>query len=325
MLFGYSVSRDLDAIKNGAKSRYYPIELSEVVRIVEENEGKYAIIGLPCFIKAIRLLSGRNDLLKNRIICHIGLVCGHLKSAYFAELLAWQAGISPKQLAGINFRHKLPDKPANQYAFDVVSKTGDRRTMAMSDVFGGDWGMGFFKFKACDYCDDVFAETSDVVIGDAWLPQYAADAGGTNIIVARTQQFVDLIDRGMQEGRLSMEEISIDLASKSQDAGLRHRREGLAYRLALTEKNGGWFPKKRVQPDMFFSSSPREKIYNARIVTQVKSQEIFKEARNRQNLKYFIQEMNPYVENYKKAYTSLWFRMCSKAKMIIKVLLKIQK
>ena len=35
----------------GAKSRYYPIEMSKVMDFIKNNEGRYAFVGIPCFIK----------------------------------------------------------------------------------------------------------------------------------------------------------------------------------------------------------------------------------------------------------------------------------
>src|SRR5690606_5696927 len=41
-LFKYGISRSLEEIKNNSKSRYYPIELSEVLDFVSQTEGRFA-------------------------------------------------------------------------------------------------------------------------------------------------------------------------------------------------------------------------------------------------------------------------------------------
>ena len=35
------------------------------------------------------------------------------------------------------------------------------------------------KYKACDFCDDVFGEVADVVFGDAWVEKYATASAVT--------------------------------------------------------------------------------------------------------------------------------------------------
>lgn len=78
-LFQYQISTTVEQVQKGAKSRYYPIELSQVIQIVREQPGRYAIVGIPCFIKAVRLLARQDPLISERIKFCVGLVCGHLK------------------------------------------------------------------------------------------------------------------------------------------------------------------------------------------------------------------------------------------------------
>ena len=62
VLFKYSISTTIEDIKKGSKSRYYPVEMSQVLREVRNMPGKYAFVGVPCFIKAIRLLSKKDKV-----------------------------------------------------------------------------------------------------------------------------------------------------------------------------------------------------------------------------------------------------------------------
>lgn len=66
-LFEYKISKTIQEIKSGAKSRYYPIEISEIISEIRETPGNYAIVGIPCFIKAIRLLMKQEPVLHDRI------------------------------------------------------------------------------------------------------------------------------------------------------------------------------------------------------------------------------------------------------------------
>ena len=78
-LFAYSISNTAKNIRRGSKSRYYPIELSAVLQTVRRQPGRYALVGLPCFIKSVRLLQRQEPMLTERIQYCIGLVCGHLQ------------------------------------------------------------------------------------------------------------------------------------------------------------------------------------------------------------------------------------------------------
>ena len=54
-LFEFKVFSTPNEVRTGAGSAYYPIEMSAAIREVLETPGRYAIVGLPCFIKAVRL------------------------------------------------------------------------------------------------------------------------------------------------------------------------------------------------------------------------------------------------------------------------------
>ena len=229
LLFRYTVAREPDEVKTGAKSAYYPVEMSQVLAHLQSQPGRYAITGVPCFIKALRLLARQNPVVRERVRYTIGLICGHLKSTAYADMLAWQAGVPPGQLTSIDFRGKLPGTRANEKGVCIRGRSGPTpvaKTGIVQEFFGTNYGQGLFKYKACDYCDDVLAETADIVVGDAWLPPYVEDGRGTSVVVVRHPELLALVEEGIAAGRLDLHHLSADEVARSQDAGLRHPRKG---------------------------------------------------------------------------------------------------
>lgn len=249
-LFRFAVARNRAEILGNAKTRYYPVEMSGVIRHILETPGRYAVIGVPCFAKALRLAALQEPVLANRLRFVLGIVCGHMKSAAFADALALQMGVQPDQLTAIDFRTKLPGRPASRYGITIeANRNGEAwsGTRPMEGLVGANWGHGFFKLKACEFCDDVMAETADAVVGDAWLPSYDADPRGANVLIVRNPDLLDLVETGAADRRLHLDTLSAEAVADSQAGGLRHRREGLAYRLWLTDRSGNWRPHKRVR------------------------------------------------------------------------------
>jgi coenzyme F420 hydrogenase subunit beta len=248
-LFRFAIAETVEQLALGAKSHYYPIELSEVLHEVRKHPGKrFAAIGLPCFLKALHRLSLLDSALAQALGPKIGLVCGHLKTAAFAEVLAWQAGIMPPELATIDFRHKLPDRPASRYAMAAHGTDGRAVIRPMEDLDGRDWGQGWFRLNACSFCDDVVAETADISVGDAWLPGWIEDSRGTNVAVTRSARMQALIADGMASGDLEFSPLTADEVARSQGGGLRYRRDALELRLADARDAARWVPAKRVKP-----------------------------------------------------------------------------
>ena len=301
LLFRYRVSTTLEQVRKGAKSRYYPVEMSEVMRSVREKPGRYAIVGVPSFVKAVRLLMGQDPVLAERIRFCISIFCGHLKSTRFAEMFAWQLGLKPENLLEIDFRKKYANRPAGIYGVEVgglVEGSFVRRDAPAHEIDPDPWGKGLFKYRACDYCDDVVGETADISLGDAWIPRYVKDSRGTSVIIVRHSGLHDLILQAMAEGRLRLDRIDPEEIAQSQAGGFRHRRDGLAYRLHLADRQGEWRPPKRVVPNADHLSGRRKKIYEMRMAIASESHVAFREALDAGDYSRFTQRMAPLVRQY---------------------------
>ncbi|MBB4859123.1 coenzyme F420-reducing hydrogenase beta subunit [Novosphingobium chloroacetimidivorans] len=272
-LFGYRISRDSDQLQQGAKSRYYPVELSEVLREIAAVPGRYAVVGIPCFIKAVNLLRRENPLYAERITHTIGLFCGHMKSARMVDSFALQMGEQPEEVAAIDYRVKNPDRPANWYTAQLTFEDGSTRRQDWWHLVDGDWGSGFFMNSACNFCDDVVAETADIAMGDAWVEPYSSDGMGTNVVIARSPLMLELVNDGIAQGRLQLSEVDHAFVSQTQAAGFRQRREGLAYRLA--RGNAPVQPVKRVAPSRAIPTR-RKLIYRMRQAISRESHRMFR-------------------------------------------------
>jgi coenzyme F420-reducing hydrogenase beta subunit len=230
--FAYRISRTLDELGAGAKSRYYPVELSQVLREIRTTPGRYAIVGIPCFIKAIHLLRRVDPLIAERVSHTLGLFCGHMKSKAMVESFAWQLGTELGKVRALDYRIKDESRPANWYRAHLDLNDGGSAEQDWWHLADGDWGAGFFQNPACDWCDDVVAETADIAFGDAWVEPYSSDGRGTNVVVVRSKELHRSIEAARADGRLALEPVDAEFIVRTQAAGLRHRRDGLAYRLS---------------------------------------------------------------------------------------------
>jgi coenzyme F420-reducing hydrogenase beta subunit len=284
--FRYRISRTEEEVRQGAKSRYYPIEMSEILSTIREVPGRYAVVGIPCFIKAIQLLRREDPIYNERIQFTLGLFCGHMKSARFVESFAWQMKVPAANIKGVDFRYKDPNRPANWYNAFLTLKDGSVVNKDWWHLADGDWGAGFFMNSACNFCDDVVAETADISFGDAWVEPYSSDGKGTNVVIVRSPQIEKMIVEGIGTGRLQLEEVNGEFVEQTQAAGFRQRREGLAYR--LTWAADGLQPVKRVTPDADRVARERKNIYRMRYRISAWSHRMFWLARKLKRPKVYI-------------------------------------
>lgn len=300
-LFEYVVSHTPEELKSRRKSMYYSTSLAEAVLSIRGDGKRYALVGVPCFISAGRHLARNDELLQSQLCYFVGLLCGHLKSSAFAGLLAWELGISPRELATVDFRVKNRDHDAGSYDFSASSISGDARQAPTRTLLGGSWGLAMFQPDACNYCDDVFAETADIVFGDAWLPEFVSDWRGHNIVVTRHPVLAQIIEMGLAAGQVTAHQVGPDRAAASQAGNFRHRREGLQLRLYDDSDAGRWTPRKRVGPTSQINKRRIAIIRDRRNLSST-SHELYREAVDADSLAHFVEEITPLVNSYLRLY-----------------------
>lgn len=300
-LFDYSYSESVAEIWSKTKSRYYTVEFSEVLLKIRGNGRRYLFIGLPCFVKAIRLLCRTDAEIKTQIPYCFALVCGHLKTPAFAELLAWQLGTPPNALQRFDFRVKDSSKPASKYAVGAWQGAQPSPTVKSAhELYGSNWGHAFFQLKACDACDDVMGELADATLGDAWLPQYEAEWRGTNIVISRSPLLTKLLRQGQQNASIFLENISEADVVASQDGNYRHRWDGLSLRALDAKRKGVWFPNKRIAPGSRRVDFFRAQIIRLRQKISSKSHLAFLEAKQGGNLDDFLRQLRPLTDKMRE-------------------------
>lgn len=299
-LFKYEISTTIEEIKDGAKTKYYPVEMSEVLKFVRENEGRYAVVGIPSFIMAVRLLCKYDDKFKDRIKFTVGIVCGHQKSSKFTESMAQQLNISPENLTAVNYRKVPSGAAANRYSVEFKGNiNGKEETISkpFAEFIEENWGEGFFKVRASDFTDDVFNETSDITLGDAWLPDYVSDSLGNNIIIVRNPTLQKLMDNSIDKGLIKVEEVDADTIFESQSSHYKHTHDELAYRLYKLKKENKWIPKKRVEPSGEIDIA-RKGIQDLREEISISSHLNYYESMEKNNYNIYQKRMKKLVKRY---------------------------
>ena len=268
-LFEYYIAETADQVRLGAKSAYYPTNFASVIRKISEDSSsrRYAFVGLPCFCHSLRLLQRQSEVLKEKIPLVVSIFCGHLKSKNYLALMSLQAGrpCLSGEIDFADFRHKSPtDLNASRYSFLAKMSTGETYSSQRTSLPAGDWKTPHLKLKACDFCEDVFGLTADVVFGDAWIPPFFQDAKGSNIVVVRSLLAQEIFRDADSE--ITVSEVSMVELIKSQGGSYTHRIKDICFRLQEEENKYGWAPKKKSMP--YFSKSTKIKRFKKRQMIQ---------------------------------------------------------
>lgn len=243
--YEYKISSSKADLRDSSKTKYYPVTLATVLPELDRLDGKVAIVGVACFVKAIRLAQYQDPYLKEKIPFVAGIICGGVKSKFFTEYLASKAGVKHKDIESPKYRVKDETSFALDYSFGCIdANDGDYKKIKMREV-GDMWGTGFFKANACDFCDDVVTELADISLGDAWLEPYSEDGRGTSVIITRSPLAESIIQEGIQNSSITVKPISPDTMRASQQGSYNHRHEGLYVRVNEARKKNIPLAEKR--------------------------------------------------------------------------------
>lgn len=220
-LFRFEVFQNQQELNSSVGSVYYPTEISEVLDYVTKNEGRYAITVLPCYAKAIRLAQQKNRLLRKRIKVVVGLVCGQMKSKFFTEELA-KIALNGKVAQEVSYRVKNPQMPANNFSFQFVSENTEKIKMQWSEEPSVFWTNRMFTPLACNHCTDTFAYTADIVLMDAWLPEYVKNYLGHTLLIVRRNDLKELLENYADE-EIALNPIDSRDVYKSQEGVVKNK------------------------------------------------------------------------------------------------------
>ena len=288
--YQYSVSSTLEQLTVASKTRYFPVTLGNVMSEIHRLDGRVAIVGVACFVKAVRLAQMAEYDLKKKIPFIVGIICGGVKSSFYTEYLAGHTGVESNEVKNPNFRIKDVESSASDYAFGCTSAFDEEERRLKMRSVGDMWGTGLFKANACDFCDDVTTELADISLGDAWLEPYVNDGKGTNVVVTRTTLADKIISEGIACSDLVMEQLPMNRFLESQRGSFNHRHDGLPFRIEQRRKRMQAVPPKRYESNQPVFTIKLVQYF--RMLSRKKSIEIWKE---NPNTRVFDMKMKPYL------------------------------
>lgn len=229
--YAFTLCRNVEELHQCTRSAYYAVHAGDALRklIADKELKSVAIVALPCLSKAIRNACMENALLRRKVKYIIGLVCGQQKTHNFATFLGKKSGID--NLQGIDFRTKKVGRPNGD--FGVKLKGIEKEKEITFSSFAKDWSFKLFTVQACNYCDDVFAETADMAVMDAWLPEYVYSDKGENLIITRNQELDTIV------GNIpKIKSIDVNRVIQSQASVVQNKRSAIVVALHQLKSRG---------------------------------------------------------------------------------------
>ena len=205
-LFEAYLAKTKEDVINSMGSKYCPISLNSIFKSLNVSNGKYAVVALPCQLYGIKMLENKNLKLKNMIKYHFGLLCGGTPNYLATEYFLKQHKINLDDLSKLNYRgHGWPGNIFVKYKNGKETLITRRPKKIKEKLIYQMAFTPFFNQYRCLACYDRFARFSDVSFGDAWMDKYKNDTNGTSIVLTRTKEGDELMEKLIDENIINLE------------------------------------------------------------------------------------------------------------------------
>jgi len=210
------IARTREEIISASCSKYCPVPANIALKEILKNDGRYAVVGLPCHLHGIRKAEMIMPRLKEKIILHLGIFCGKNISFLGTKYYTQKLKIKESKIKKIKYRGK--GWPGSTI---IELKNAQNKIIEISPYF---YDTRFTPFR-CTLCNDGLAELADISFGDAWLPEIKAhDKIGTSIIVARTLQANKILQIMEIKGSIKLKRTTPNHVKRSQCSNLNSKK-----------------------------------------------------------------------------------------------------
>jgi coenzyme F420 hydrogenase subunit beta len=204
MLTDAQVSTTAEEVQSGARSRYGPAApLVHVHRLLDEGR-RFALLGKPCDVAAIRNLSRIDPRVETQIPYCLTIFCGGIPTLQTAQKIAAHHGLSEAEVEEFRWRGYGWPGPTHIGARDGKSYdlTYDQTWFDPSRPWDYD-----IQFR-CKICPDAIGELADVSCPDGWVMEAGKpihrEAPGVNVLVARTERGERLVSEAAAAGAIRL-------------------------------------------------------------------------------------------------------------------------
>lgn len=230
---GGVVKRTPDSLSAATGSHYHPIAFGKALGELADGRDRFAFVGLPCHVAAMReLMLARPDI-EERCVVIIGLFCGGITRFSGIGRYLERFGVDPRSVLEIDYRDGAWPGQIR------VELDAEAQTRFVPRILGNTlWNIlhymisfqGYWMLPRCRICPDQVADFADISVGDPHLPRFKSqNSDGVSAVVARTSRGLAVLDEAESAGAIVLSPLSRDEVVQSQGYTLENRRHALVY------------------------------------------------------------------------------------------------
>ena len=221
------IARTREEIIESSKSKYCPVPANLALKEIFKEEGKFAVVGLPCHIHGIRKAEMINEKLKEKIVLHLGILCSINRNFLGTEYLLQKFNIKKEDVAKLDYRGE-----GWMGSMSVTLKNGSKK-LSPYLVYWTHILRSYFVPIRCTLCSDQSCELADISFGDIWLPEFRDDKIGTSVIISRNKIGEQILQNAVLKRKIELINIDRNKVVESQKYSLFFKKSSLNARIFL--------------------------------------------------------------------------------------------
>jgi coenzyme F420 hydrogenase subunit beta len=231
------VARTREGIISARGSKYCPVPANAKLKDIENEDAKFAIVGLPCHIHGLRKYGLASEEPRGKILLCLGLMCSNNATFLGTEYFLQKHGIAKEDIGRLEYRGEgwLRDYNMIVHLRSGGEKVIPRRGVLFASAFHHD-----FAAPRCLLCCDHTCELADISFGDPRLPHLMEDKLGKSLVVSRTALGEEILQKAVAEGAIELtERLSVERFFQAQNISFKR---GVSSRLSLLAAFGRPIP-----------------------------------------------------------------------------------
>lgn len=215
------IARTREEITSASQSKYSLVPVNSILREIQNLEGSFAFVGLPCHIHGLRKLQQMNRPEIKKICLIVGLFCGFNMHIEATTALLKKLGLKKEEVISLKYR------------------SGGHPGGLLVNTENGSWFLDKHIYnvlnpvyipKRCLLCPDLMSELADISVGDIWMKEFT---DGWSSVIIRTPIGMEVVTKAYKNGWINCEKLHYDDLLSSHRHLIQFKKEAIYARMNI--------------------------------------------------------------------------------------------
>ena len=227
------IATTAEELREASSSVYMSMPLLRHIKMLEDFDGRLAVVLVPCQMRAFNRILEGNPPLKEKIVLKAGLYCSgsHHENATLVPLR--------KKKIPLDNAVRLYYRRGHWRGLSTVQYAdGSEKTLSYPKTICAYKNAYFFSRECCMLCQDQYGYGADISFGDIWLKEMKKNPIKHTSCVIRTQRALELYRSAVEAGAIVDARLDDERLLRSQKRALVFKWSCAKAKREMLERQG---------------------------------------------------------------------------------------